>query len=358
MLARLQQDGVSGRIVFFDGPEDGEGIARLREAVSKPLRGDDAAAGGVPGTEAGGCRGKPPGRPLAGRRIGLIGSPSDWLVASSPDPALVRDVWGAEVVRIPLEELVGKMDVSSDARSARGGSSAESPATVSTEPSISAFADSFAGTASECREPTAADLESSGRIYAALRLLVAEHALDALTVRCFDLVTDLGATGCLALSRLTDEGVIAGCEGDLVSAIGLLWAREVTGETPWMANPARVDVAKNSLTLAHCTVPCSIVDSFALRSHFESGLGAAVAGVIPAGPVTLLRIGGMGLDRLWVAHGEITSAGNDERMCRTQVDVRLPGDSVAGAHVADILGRPLGNHIVLVRGFRPSRDFS
>ncbi len=326
VLARLQQDGVPGRIVFLAGPGDTDGTERLRLAVlgSGVSAVDDSVSAAAP-ARSGGFSSKPPGRPLDGVRIGLIGEPSDWLVASSPDPGLVRDAWGAEVVAIDLAEVVRRME--------------QDPGTARR------FAESFAGGAVECREPTPDDLGSSGHIYVALRSLIEEHQLDALTVRCFDLVTGLGATGCLALSRLTDEGVIAGCEGDLVSALGLLWAQRLTGETPWMANPARIDVASNSLTLAHCTVPCSVVDSYSLRSHFESGLGAAVAGCVPTGPVTLLRIGGKGLDRLWVARGEIVAAGCDEQMCRTQVDVRL----VPPAGSADLLQYPLGNHLILVR---------
>jgi L-fucose isomerase-like protein len=83
-----------------------------------------------------------------------------------------------------------------------------------------------------------ADLEDAVRVYLALKEVVAEHELDALTVRCFDLVLELETTGCFALAQLTDEAIIAGCEGDLVSTVGLLWAHELLGETPWMANPA------------------------------------------------------------------------------------------------------------------------
>ena len=90
-----------------------------------------------------------------------------------------------------------------------------------------------------------------------------------------------------------------------------------------------------------------MVSAFALRSHFESGLGAAVQGRLARGPVTLVRIGGRELDRVWLAEGEIVKAGCDARMCRTQADVVLKD----GAPVADLLERPLGNHIVLVRGW-------
>jgi len=329
VLARLRQDGVEGRIVFLDGPGDGAGLSRLVAAV-----------GGEPGeTRPRAERARPftANRLLDGVRIGLVGEPSDWLVASSPSPGLVREVWGAEVVEVGMAGVHSRIDAA--------------------DPVIGAdFAAAFRDGASDIREPLDTDLAASGAIYAALRGLVEELELDAVTVRCFDLVTGRGATGCLALSRLADDGVVAGCEGDLVSALAMLWVRKRLGLPSWMANPARIDFAANTLRLAHCTVPRCMVSGYALRSHFESGLGAAVQGSLPTGPVTLLRIGGKGLDRVWVAEGEITAQGTEETMCRTQAEVRLRGGAPAATgrphapSVADLLEEPLGNHLVLVRG--------
>lgn len=47
------------------------------------------------------------------------------------------------------------------------------------------------------------------------------------------------AAGCYSLSRLLDEQVVAGCEGDVCSALGMLWGQAMTGQTPWMANIAQ-----------------------------------------------------------------------------------------------------------------------
>jgi L-fucose isomerase-like protein len=179
---------------------------------------------------------------------------------------------------------------------------------------------------------------------------VKAHRLDALTVRCFDLLLSDKTTGCFALSELTDHGIIAGCEGDLVSTMGLLWSAVLTGEVPWMANPAHLDETSNSLVLAHCTVPRSLVERYRLRSHFESGIGVGIQGDIPHGPVTLLRIGGTMMDELWLAEGAITANGDAENLCRTQVSITL-----SRGHVSELLHAPLGNHIVLVRGHHADR---
>ncbi|MBF4510710.1 MAG: hypothetical protein ISP10_09590 [Aeromicrobium sp.] len=304
VLARLHQDGARGRIVFLESPADRAGLDALAEAVAGVLA----------------------FRRLRETRIGVVGEPSDWLVASMPDAAAVRDVWGPELVSVPLSELEVAID-------------------AATEEDVAAHAASLAGDASGVVEPSGDEIADVARVHVALSAIVERYALDAVTVRCFDLVLDRKTTGCFALSALTDAGVMAGCEGDVVSTVGLLWAHLLTGEVPWMANPAALDERENTIKLAHCTVPRGLVERYRLRSHFESGLGVGIQGDIPLGPVTLLRIGGTMMDALWVAEGIITATGDAENLCRTQVDIAL-----SRGHVSDLLHAPLGNHIVLVRG--------
>jgi L-fucose isomerase-like protein len=117
-----------------------------------------------------------------------------------------------------------------------------------------------------------------------------------------------------------------------------------------MANPVHADPGSGLLRLAHCTIPRSLVAGFALRSHFESGKGVALAGRLPPGPVTLVRLGGRALEQAFVAEGHAVPATPREDLCRTQVDVTLaPGE------VAELLARPLGNHLVLVPGRSAAR---
>jgi L-fucose isomerase-like protein len=308
-LARVQQDGMRGRILYLRGADDIGGLAHIEAALR------DVAVR----------------RQLQSTRLGLIGPASDWLVASMPAPATVRSAWGPEVVPIPIAELEARYrSVSADA----------------IEPAVALLR---AGVA-DIVEPDAPGLEDSARMYAAMRDLVAEHELDALTLRCFDLLLSDKTTGCFALSALTDAGVISGCESDLVSTVGLLWTRLLLGETPWMANPSQLDVEANSLVLAHCTVPRGLVENVRMRSHCESGLGVGIQGDLALGPVTLLRIGGKLMDRLWVAEGEITATGDNENLCRTQAHITL-----SRGHVTELLHAPLGNHTILVLGHHADR---
>ncbi len=305
VLARLRQDGGQGRIFFLDGPEDAAGLAALDAAVK-----DVEVA-----------------RALGDARIGLVGGPSDWLAASAPDPSVVRYAWGPTVVPIEMDELTsGLEDAGRD--------------------EVRALAKGLRGEASKIVEPGRADVEKAVRVRVALGAIVERHRLDAVAVRCFDLVTGPGTTGCFALSHLTDDGITAGCEGDLVSTVAMLWAKLLLDRLPWMANPARVDATANRLWLAHCTVPRGLVDSYSVRSHFESGTGVAIQGALPPGEVTLLRVGGKHMELLWAAEGRVIRSGDSADMCRTQVAIELDRPGA----VAEILDRPLGNHLVVVRG--------
>jgi L-fucose isomerase-like protein len=302
VLARFQQDGKEGRIIYL--PEITE---NLKNNQSPAIRKFDIK------------------QKLAGKRIGLIGKPSDWLVASSSQIKIVESVFGVEVIPIDMEEVKQNFK--------------------EVEPEqIKKIALELTENSIEIKEPSQKEIEDNVRIYLAIKELIAKYNLDALTIRCFDLVLDMKTTGCFALSRLNDEGIIAVCEGDMVNTIGMMWGLEKYGTLSWMANPSRINLKENSLILAHCTVPCSLVKSYTLRSHFESGLGVGIQGEFPLQDVMLFRLGGKELDLIWKVEGKITQTGHAENLCRTQIKVKLDDEY----SVQDLLLDPLGNHLIVV----------
>jgi L-fucose isomerase-like protein len=299
-LARVQADGGRGRIVQVDGTPS----TVLADAV-----GDVAAI-----------------HRLQHTRLGQVGEPSPWLVASVPDPELVRARWGIELVPVDIGATI-------EAHRAGDGERAGGVAVR------------FAGSAA----PTEALVRASA-LHPALVDAVERAGVDAVTVRCFDYLGTLATSGCVALATLNDDGVVAGCEGDVAGAVAMLLVRALLDQPSWMANPASIDVEHDRLLLAHCTVAPSLVGDVELHTHFESGLGIGLRGRFAPGPVTLLRLGGPALDRCWIAEGEIEHAGESDDLCRTQVTVHLDGGA-AGA----VLDAPLGNHVVLFLGRHRAR---
>ena len=307
-LAAIQQGGGRGRIVSVTGD-----VVADRRAL-------DEAIGDLEAVVA-----------MRSTRLGVIGGPSSWLVASSPTPEVVRRRWGPEVVTVDPTRMI------------------ELTRTPVTPTGV--LAERFTRVADPVR--TTVDrraVDAAMGVRAALADVIDNDRLDAVTVRCFDLLGDPGTSGCLALASLNDDGIVAGCEGDVPSALAMLWVRHLLDQPTWMANPASLDADRNELLLAHCTVAPSMVESFALDTHFESGMGVGISARFAPQPVTLIRLGGPDLDECWIAEGAIVATGDDADLCRTQVTIE-----VSSGNVADLLTHPLGNHLVLASGHHERR---
>ncbi len=254
-------------------------------------------------------------------RLGLVGAPSPWLVASVPDAALLRARWGVELVPIDIAATIDDYR-HADADRAR------------------AVAVRFAGRA----EPSA-ELVGAASLHPVLVDAISRAGVDAVAVRCFDYLDALTTSGCVALAELNDRGLVAGCEGDVASTVAMILVRALLDQPSWMANPAAIDEERDRVLLAHCTVAPSLVEDVELHTHFESGLGVGLRGRFAPGWVTLLRLGGPALDRFWVSEAEVEQSGYADDICRTQVTVHLDG-----VPAASLLEAPLGNHLLLFHG--------
>lgn len=264
-------------------------------------------------------------RALSGSRIGVIGSPSSWLVASNVDYLLSKRRWGIEYTDIPLERVYEYYN-------------------QITDDEVGEACATFAGKALACREATPEDLIKAMRLYRAIKRIVEEGKLSALTLSCFKLIEQTGTTGCLALSLLNDDGIIAGCEGDLQSIFTQLAVKVLTGKASFMANPSMINARTNEIVLAHCTVGIAQTEQYIIRSHFETEMGIGIQGILPTGHVTLVKCGGECLDEYYLSTGTLTENTNYINMCRTQVRIKL--DTPAEY----FLKNPLGNHHILIQG--------
>lgn len=254
---------------------------------------------------------------LKGGRIGLVGKPSDWLIASLPDADAIKEKLGATLVDIPIGRLQEKIEAMAEGPVPEG------------LPMKKDISGSFPG---------------AERIYKALEALKDEYKLNALTLRCFDLLTSVGNTGCLALSRLNAQGIPSSCEGDVPALLSMMLAKELTGCTGFQANPSRIDTESGEVLLAHCTIPMDIPTSICYDTHFESGIGVGIHGEFPEGPVTIFKVSG-DLGRYFVAEGTLLRNQYEDNLCRTQILVRLKPEQARY-----FLTDPVGNHHIVIPG--------
>ena len=254
---------------------------------------------------------------LTGIRIGVIGKPSDWLIASKIHRAACAEKLGVEIVDIPMDELF------------EANRAAPPVQNEWTQKLLSLVYDS-----GEARKAL--------RIYDALKLLVSRYQLGAVTVRCFDLLDSVCTTGCLALAILNAEGIYAGCEGDIPSTLSMAILGELSGRPVFMCNPSRIDTRAGHMVFAHCTLPVNMPQQMALTTHFESGIGVAIAGTIPLGICTVFKAGA-DLARHYAKAGKIEKNLHETALCRTQIQVALDD-------MAYFLTDPIQNHHLVCMG--------
>jgi len=255
---------------------------------------------------------------LASTKLGVVGKPSDWLIASDVDYLKVKETLGISLIDIEMDELVKEID--------RGHHFAY--------PKLNDIKNKGFDSKS---------IEGALKIYNGFKAIVNKYKLDGITVRCFDLLEIYKNTGCLGLSLLNDEGIMAGCEGDIPALISMVILYYLTDEPVFMANPASINIDKNEIILAHCTLPLNMPDEFYLKTHFESGLGVGIKGVIEEGEATIFKLSRDGKE-YFVSGGEIIENLNSENLCRTQIRLRINED------VKYFLQNSLGNHHLICKG--------
>lgn len=246
-------------------------------------------------------------------QLGLIGRVSDWLVASEISEKRLREVFGIFLVPIAWDALkpYHKFEASS----------------------------TFDWKFKTGDDP---ELKKASQVHSLMDHTIKDNHLDAVTVECFPLVKQHGVTACLSMALLNDKGVPAGCEGDLTSITGMLFAKALVDEIPWMANTVKVE--EERVRFAHCTIPRKMVRDYTIMSHFETGMGTAIQGELNAQEVTVFRFDNA-LKRFFLTVGQVISRPKLPNACRTQVEIELPGEDITR-----LKETPLGNHHLLLSG--------
>ena len=245
-------------------------------------------------------------RRLQGARLGVVGEPSDWLISSHTDKTAVMERLGITLVDIPMQTLLDKL--------------------------------------SDCLTIAPA-MAGAERIYEALKEIVETYVLSGFTLRCFDLLTAVKNTGCLALAKLNSEGYVAGCEGDVPAMLSMMIVRSLLGISGFQANPSNINPETGEMLFAHCTIPFDMVERYEYDTHFESGIGVGIRGYMKEGPVTVFKLSG-DLSRYFVAEGTLVRNQDKPDLCRTQQVIQLSDK----CQTAYFMTNPIGNHHIIMPG--------
>ena len=256
---------------------------------------------------------------LKDANLGVIGTPSDWLIASKVDYDNAKKYFGVNLIDISTSELKEEInkgmidDIPHEAELYKTDFSKEV-------------------------------IKGALEIYSGLKRIINKYSLSGFTLRCFDLIEEYKNTACLAFALLNEEGIIASCEGDVPALLTMMLVKSLTNSPSFMANPSKIDLRESTILFAHCTVPLNMCKKYELMTHFESGLGIGVRGELDLNKITICKIAPNLKDFLCVK-GDIKENLKLDNYCRTQILVNMEREDMF-----DFLKEIFGNHVIISYG--------
>lgn len=251
--------------------------------------------------------------------LGVIGKPSDWLIASNVDYAACYNQLNINLIDISIEELI----------------------------SIYKIADITDYETTTNFNFDQSEVAEAKKLSKALETIVEKYQLEGLTLRCFDLIGKIHTTGCLGLSLLNKQKLIGTCEGDIPAMLSMYLLNKITNQPGFQANPSRIDTEKNEIIFAHCTLPLDMADSYEVLTHYESGIGVALRGKMKETDITIFKLS-KNLKDYYVSEGKIMENLSEKNLCRTQIRIKLDD-------VMYFLTSPYGNHHIIVYGLHKDK---
>ncbi len=246
--------------------------------------------------------------------LGIIGKPSDWLIASEVDKKSCLDKLNINLIDIDMSEFFDSYQFAK----------------------VTEFAHNDVLLYDEV------ELNYAKKVSMTLEKLIKKYNLSGLTIRCFDLLGTIHTTGCLGLSLINKNGLVGTCEGDVPAMLSMYLMNKITGQSGFQANPARIDSKTCQVVFAHCTMPLNMSTQYSLTTHFESGIGVAIKGKLKESVITIFKLS-KDLSHYYVEEGTIIENLDEANLCRTQIKIQLPD-------IRYFLTSPFGNHHIVVYG--------
>ncbi len=268
-----------------------------------------------------------------GKRIVAVGGPGGWGQGGAQAPAIARKLWKMEVVDYPYKELEPRLKAAMQ---------------------NTALTTRAAGEAHRYLRQSGVSLHTDRQfvdnafvLTEVLKDLMDEAHTDAITINaCMGTIMGMSkTTACLPLSLMNDEGYLAFCESDFVVIPSGILLHYIAGKPVFLNDPTYPH--DGIVTLAHCTAPRKMDGRKAERTkvltHFESDYGAAPKVEMRLGQLTTNLVPDFACKK-WVGFAGTIVGNPFLDICRSQVDVRIHGDSAA------LLEQMKGFHWMLAYG--------
>ncbi len=232
-----------------------------------------------------------------------------------PDaPKAIQQIFGTKVIATDYKELQQAYQKADLAEAAK-------------------WADRWIGEAEKVIEPTRETIVKSGAMYLAMKDVMKRHNARAITINCLGgfYGGHMKAYPCLGFRQFNDDGLVGGCECDLVSATTMVILGHLVGRPGFISDPV-IDTSKNQIIYAHCVGPTKVFgpqgasSPYHIRSHSEDRKGAAIRALMPLGHlVSTLEFHPLRKEVIF-HQGKSVENVDDDRACRTKLAVEVKGD--------------------------------
>ncbi len=229
--------------------------------------------------------------------IGLIGVPFTGYFAATYDEMTIRRILGVELVHFEIRDFLEEINALPREEVDRVTSSLY----VQGSEKVRCFV-------------SEQDLANSAKAYLALKRFLEKYNLDCISIKCQpELKNWFDLNPCFSISKLADEGMIVGCEGDVGLLLSMYLEFLLSGKPGVLLEIVKVNEERNIGVMWHCgQAPSMYADAqgeITLEKHTLAPGTTVIEFPFTPGRVTIARFAQLEETlKLFVATGEIVPA--------------------------------------------------
>jgi len=194
---------------------------------------------------------------LKGEKIGMIGGVAPGFLNVYADRREIERRFGVQVAEYEFSDLRRLIEA------------------TPVDSSIRQLAGKIATEVNGVSEDVRGALELNAVVHESIRKFAADNSLDSLAVSCWPRFrTELGIMPCAAYARLTDNGLITACEGDLEGVLSMRILQSLAGTSAMIMDFTDVDREAGMIQYWHCgnaPLGCGQPGTVRLAPHFKPG---------------------------------------------------------------------------------------
>jgi L-fucose isomerase-like protein len=239
-------------------------------------------------------------------RMAVIGRRTEGMTPTAVDELEIARLFGIRLIHYGLDELLDIADTIPEADAAQTWSR-------------------FKSGAREVLSETKHGIQTA-RNYLACKKIVEQHSLSAVSIGSYP---KCQGTMCIPIAWLNEDGIPAGCEGDVNATINMLILSQLSDDPVHFGEMLAIDEKENSIVTSHCgcgSPSLSDTKGYVLSPVRLANSGVCIRFAAKPGPITFVNLVGRK---------------NNYRMCAIQGNAVSTGLVFEGNPIKFVLDTPI-----------------